>query len=135
MSNMDKNIHCKIGSRFNSWITDICFQGAILLTILACVDFIIINLELFENHYWLELTCSFMSLMAVIAWFNVLFRHPVSKWVMFAIFIAIIVTFLTCLKSLMLCIATYGTSRSLLVLIVFIVATVFFSFMTVKTSC
>lgn len=134
MSNKDRNIHHELATRFSNWVTEVCFQAAILLTVLSCSDFAIISFGLFENIHWLKLACSIISMLAVLAWFNVLFRLHVSKWLMFAIFIAIIVTFLMCLNSLMLCIITYGASNSLVMMIVFIVFTVVLTLITVDVA-
>lgn len=91
-----KNEHFYLSSRWYAIVS-------VVFSALAMVSLIIMHNANSEQLAGLQFICSVCCLVAMSAWFCLLLSVRISRWKMFAVFLAIIVEFLLCISALMRC--------------------------------
>ena len=78
-----------------------------IFSALAVVSLVLMRNANSNQLAGLQFICSLCCLVAMSAWFGLLLSVRISRWKMFAVFLAIIVEFLLCISALMRCLVYY----------------------------
>ena len=97
---------------------------AVVFSTLAVVSLVLMHSANSNQLAGLQFICSLCCLVAISAWFGLLLNVRISRWKMFAIFLAIIVEFLLCISALMRCLVYYHDFASSAMLGIFMLVMV-----------
>lgn len=120
-----KNEHFYLSSRWYAIVS-------VVFSALAMVSLIIMHNANSEQLAGLQFICSVCCLVAMSAWFCLLLSVRISRWKMFAVFLAIIVEFLLCISALMRCLVYYHDFASYAMLGIFMLVMVIVTAATIS---
>ena len=92
---------------------------SVVFSALAVLSLVLMHNANSDQLAGLQFICSLCCLVAMSAWFCLLLSVRISRWKMFAIFLAIIVEFLLCISALMRCLVYYHDVASYAMLGIF----------------
>lgn len=105
---------------------------SVVFSTLAVVSLVLMHNANSEQLAGLQFICSVCCLVAMSAWFCLLLSVRISRWKMFAVFLAIIVEFLLCISALMRCLVYYHDFASYAMLGIFMLVMVIVTAATIS---